>query len=144
MAPAAFVATCARILPLLIAHDANPPDARILSSLSGYMPQLEGLFGAGAFDERNADARFSVFLQSGAPLAAKLSSAWASLRAEQPGVFDGPHATPAAALGLNVARGDLYPVFQHALTVAREEHAHRETARSTRDFSRCRHAHSHG
>jgi hypothetical protein len=90
------------------------------------MPQLEGLFGAGAFDERNADARFSVFLQSGAPLAAELSSAWASLRAEQPGVLDGPLATPAAALGLNVARGELYPSFQNALTVAREEHAYRE------------------
>ena len=74
LAPAAF-ATRVRALPLLIARDVNPPDARILSSLSGYMPQLEGLFGAGAFDERNADARFSVFLQSGAPLAAELSSA---------------------------------------------------------------------
>ena len=37
LAPAAFVATCARALPLLIARDVNPPDARILSSLSGYM-----------------------------------------------------------------------------------------------------------
>ena len=35
LAPAAFAATCARALPLLIARDVNPPAARILSSLSG-------------------------------------------------------------------------------------------------------------
>jgi hypothetical protein len=126
LAPAAFVATCARALPLLIARDVNPPDARVLSSLSGYMPQLEGLFGAGAFDACNLETRFSVFLQSGAPLASELDAAWASLRAEQPGVLDGPLAAPAAALGLNVARGELYQTFQHALTVAREEHAYRD------------------
>ena len=66
-----------------------------------------------------------MFLQSGAPLAAELDAAWASLCAEQPGVLDGPLAAPAAALGLDVARGELYPPFQLALTVAREEHAYR-------------------
>ena len=76
------------------------------------------------------------------PLAAKLSSAWASLRAEQPGVLDGPLAAPAAALGLNVARGEFYSPFQHALTVAREEQAYREV--DTRFQARCRRAHSRG
>ena len=52
-----------------------------------------------------------MFLQSGAPLTAELSSAWASLRAEQPGMPNEPLATPAAALGLNVAGGELYPSF---------------------------------
>ena len=50
----------------------------------------------------------------------------ALLRAEMPDVLNGPLVAPAAALGLDVARGELYLTFQHALTVAREENAYRE------------------
>ena len=77
---------CARALPLLIARDVNPPDARILSSLSGYMPQLESLFGAGAFDERNADTRFRVFAGGRAVVGAAARGARLALFTEARGL----------------------------------------------------------
>ena len=124
LARASFVATCVRSIPLLIDRDTNPPDAQILASTAGFLPQLASVLGAGSFNEGHEQQRFATFLQSGAPLARAMGECWAQLQAEQPGAVDGPLAAPPAAIGFDAAKGTLIAKFQHALTVVREDHAY--------------------
>ena len=67
LARAAFVKTCVRSIPFLIDRDTNPPDAQILASTAGFLPQLASVLGAGSFNEGHEQQRFATFLQSGAP-----------------------------------------------------------------------------
>ena len=125
------VGTEKRILPggagplagwLIIERAQNTlPDAAILTSTRGYMPQLEPFFGAGAFDEGNEQLRFDHFVhRSGTRLAHEMRDAWAAIQAERPGATDGALAAPAAAIGIDVASGRVHSKFQRALTAERE------------------------
>ena len=122
LAPAAFVGSLARSLPLFIDRAQNTlPDAAILTSTRGYMPQLEAFFGAGAFDEGNEQLRFDHFVhRSGTRLAREMRDAWAAMQAERPGATDGALAAPAAAIGIDVASGRVHSKFQRVLTAERE------------------------
>jgi hypothetical protein len=122
LAPAAFVGSLARSLPLFIDRAQNTlPDAAILTSTRGYMPQLEAFFGAGAFDEGNEQLRFDHFAhRSGTRLAREMRDAWAAMQAERPGATDGALAAPAAAIGIDVASGRVHSKFQRVRTAERE------------------------
>ena len=117
-----FVGSLARSLPLFIDRAQNTlPDAAILTSTRGNMPQLEAFFGAGAFDEGNEQLRFDHFVhRSGTRLAREMRDAWAAMQSERPGATDGALAAPAAAIGIDVASGRVHSKFQRVLTAERE------------------------
>ena len=59
LARTAFVETCVRSIPLLIDRDTNPPDAQILASTEGFLPQLAWVLGACSFNEGHEQQRDS-------------------------------------------------------------------------------------
>ena len=128
LASAAFVGSLARSLPLLIDRAQRTlPDAAILTSTCGYMPQLSNLssvFGAGAFDESNEQLHFEHFAHhSGTRLAREMSGTWAAMHAERPGATNGALAAPPAAIGVDVATGRVHSKFQRRVLITAEREA---------------------
>ncbi|MEM9998880.1 MAG: hypothetical protein AAF809_14355, partial [Bacteroidota bacterium] len=117
VADAAFVGCVCAVLPEMLDR----------GSLKGFLPALEPVFGAGAFDDVNALRRFDGLLSNYGhlPLAAELRGAWSRLQQDYTATAgsaptSGPLAAPAAAAGIDLSERCPYRKMQKAITEQRE------------------------
>ena len=112
LAPAAFVASACRALPLFLHRlDADGGE------LPGFLPQLGPVLGAGSFDVGEEGRRFAHLLSGSTDLGLCLASAWEALQRTVGDVAEGPLAVPASSMGAGQQR------MQHALTRQLDLHA---------------------
>jgi hypothetical protein len=119
LAPAAFMGACCAVLPTMIKRMVGGVE------LPGFAPSLEGILGAGSFDQGNEKHRFAALAGSGSRLGAAFVSSWGALRAEAVAAtltlqrdLEGPLAASVEAAG--TLDGEVIRKMQGALTEQRE------------------------